>query len=534
MDPAEAPARLPQQSERPGAAVMRFVAPSVRDIIFIFLFWSLLAGTLSNRPLADPDIGWHIRTGELILQTHTIPRTDPFSATMHGKLWFAWEWLYDLGLEVLYQSAGLNGVNWLCAVIVASTFTLLLSQLIKRGSGILLAIVLMLLSECASVIHLFARPHIVSWLLTLLWFVALERWRAGNSQQWLPWFFPVSMLFWVNLHGGWIVGLMLLTIYVLATSVESWRAADEFAAVKTAHEARKMAGVWIVSALATVVNPFGWRLYSHIYAYLGDRYLMNRIAEFQSPNFHFWPARIFGVILVLTVIAWAGRSRGVPLTDVLVGLFAVYSGLFSSRNLPVSSMLLVLLIGPTLRRDLVLFTSNRGGWAWLRSRVEAVLEFSDRMSQQELRLRGHLWPFAVVVFGLVISMHGGALGGKQLVQAHFDPKQVPVAAVDFLEKEADSGPILSTDSWGGYLIYRLYPRRQVIMDDRHDLYGSERVRQFLVLMQGEPAWKEVLDNLQARTVLLPDNSTLASLLRELPQEWQVRHEDSVAIVFERR
>lgn len=527
------PHLLPQP-EHVGARLMRFLAPSVRDIVFIFLFWSLLAGTLSNRPLADPDIGWHIRTGESILKTHTIPRTDPYSVSMQGQPWFAWEWLYDLVLGVLYQLAGLNGVNWLCGVLVASTFTLLLSQTIRRGSGILLAIILMLLSECASIIHLFARPHIVSWFLTLLWFVALECWRQGNSPRWLPWFFPLSMLLWVNLHGGWIVGLILFGIYVVATGAESWRATDEFEAVKAAHQAQKMAGTWILSALATVANPFGWHLYRHIYAYLSDRYLMNRIAEFQSPNFHFWPARIFGVILVLTIIAWAGYPRGMPLSHFLVGLFAVYSGLISSRNLPVSSMLLVLLIGPTLRKKLVFFTSNRGGWRWSRSRGEAVLEFSDRMSRRELELRGHLWPVVFVIFGLVISIHGGALDGRQLVQAHFDAKQVPVAAVDFLEKESDAEPILSTDSWGGYLIYRLYPRRQVIIDDRHDLYGTEKVRELLVLVQGEPAWKQVLDNLHARTVLLPDNSTLASLLRELPQEWQVKYEDSIAIVFERR
>ena len=226
---------LMEARENPGFATMRFLVPSVQDIVFIFLFWSLLAGTLSNRPLADPDIGWHIRTGELILKTDTIPRTDPYSTTMQGQPWFAWEWLYDLVLGVLYRSAGLNGVNWLCGVVVASTFTLLLSQLIKRGSGILLAIVLMLLSECASVIHLFARPHIVSWLFSLLWFVALERWRKGNSPRWLPWFFPLSMLFWVNLHGGWIVGLILFAIYLLATVVESWRAADEFAGGPSLH-----------------------------------------------------------------------------------------------------------------------------------------------------------------------------------------------------------------------------------------------------------------------------------------------------------
>src|ERR1700733_9495967 len=128
---------------QPTSSALRFLLPSVRDIIFIFLFWSVLAGRFSNRPLADADIGWHIRTGEMILTTHSLPRTDPFSSTMQGQPWFAWEWLYDALLGLLHRACGLNGVVWLCALLVASIFALLFSRLIERGVGLLLAVVLM-------------------------------------------------------------------------------------------------------------------------------------------------------------------------------------------------------------------------------------------------------------------------------------------------------------------------------------------------------------------------------------------------------
>src|SRR5271169_3578205 len=209
---------------QPKSSALRFLLPSVRDLIFIFLFWSLLAGPLSNRPLGDADIGWHIRTGERILATHSLPRTDSFSSTMQGQPWFAWEWLYDILLGILHQACGLNGVVWLCALFVAAIFALLLlSQLLHRGAGLLLAIVLMLLAEAAAAIHLYARPHIVSWLLTLTWFVALACWEQGNAPPWLHWFFPVSMVLWVNLHGGWLLGVTLLAIYTFTAFVESLR-----------------------------------------------------------------------------------------------------------------------------------------------------------------------------------------------------------------------------------------------------------------------------------------------------------------------
>ena len=243
---------MPSQPSPTRRSALRFLVPSAQDIIFLLLFWSLLAGPLSNRPLADADIGWHIRTGEQILATHSIPRTDPFSSTMQGQPWFAWEWLYDALLGILYTTAGLNGMVWLCALLVASIFVILLRLLLKNGTGLPLAIVLMLLAEAAATIHLYARPHIVSWFFSLFWFVALERWEQPTAPRWLPWFFPVSMVLWVNLHGGWIFGLALLATYALAAFLESLRTADPFARLRTSKRAAALGWVLLWSALATV------------------------------------------------------------------------------------------------------------------------------------------------------------------------------------------------------------------------------------------------------------------------------------------
>ena len=537
---------------QPSSSALRFLLPSVRDIIFIFLFWSLLAGPLSNRPLADPDIGWHIRTGELIRATQSLPRTDPFSSTMQGQPWFAWEWLYDLLLGTLHQAGGLNGVVWLCGLLVAAIFVLLFSLLLQRGTGLLLAIVLMLLALAASTIHLYARPHIVSWLFSLLWFVPLERWEGwerserGRPPRWMLGFFPASMLLWVNLHGGWLFGMALLGIYTFGAFVESVRAQknDAFAAIRAGHRARAMGVAWMASAAATLVNPFGWRLHAHIYRYLSDRYLMNRIDEFRSPDFHGWAERCFAVILMLVLIAYAGERKKVHLSHLLVVLLTVYAGFYSSRNLPVSSMLLVLIMGPMLWENLTSLADKPGAWQWVRRCTPRISKFSERMGAQEIQLRGHLWPVVSAVFAFAICLQGGWLGSRQLVHAEFDSKKVPVAAATFLQgelvgKQPSTEPVFSTDAWGGYLIYRMnpgrmYPERKVVVDDRHDLYGSSRIRQYLILTQAEPGWQSVLEQWQIRTALLPADSTLANLLRELPQDWRLAYEDKVAVVFERR
>jgi hypothetical protein len=523
-------------TSRPSSLALRFLLPSVRDIIFIFLLWSLLAGPLSNRPLADADIGWHIRTGELSLSTHSLPRTDPFSSTMQGQPWFAWEWLYDVALGILHHAGGLNAVVWLCAFLVAATFALLLSQLLRRGTGLLLAIVLMLLAEAAATIHMYARPHIVSWLFSLLWFVALERWESSESgklPRWIPWFFPASMLLWVNLHGGWLFGIALIVIYIFAAFVESVRERDAFAQIRAAHQCRAMTWTLLASVVATFVNPFGWRLHAHIHHYLGDRFLMNRIDEFRSPDFHGWAQRCFAAILLLALVAFAGNHKKLRLSHLLVVLLAAYAGFYSSRNLPVSSMLLVLIIGPLLWENFVSLADRPGAWLWVRNSAARISEFSDRMGAQEMQLRGHIWAVVSVVAAFVICLQGGWLGSQQIIHAQFDPQKMPVAAVNFLEKQTDAEPVFSTDAWGGYLIYRMYPERKVVVDDRHDLYGSGRIRQYLEVTNAEPEWRSVLEQWKIHTVLLPAGSTLANLFRELPEEWQITYEDKVAVVFER-
>ena len=115
---------------------LRWVVPPVRDVVFVVLLLSLCMGSLSERLLRDGGTGWHIRTGQRILLTHTVPRSDPFSLSTAGKSWFAWEWLYDAGLGATYNRTGLNGAVVATGILVAVTFAWLFGILRKRGTGL--------------------------------------------------------------------------------------------------------------------------------------------------------------------------------------------------------------------------------------------------------------------------------------------------------------------------------------------------------------------------------------------------------------
>src|SRR5207248_9413816 len=145
---------------------------------------------LAARLLGDAGIGWHLRNGELMLRSHMSTRTDPFSYTMSGRPWLAWEWLYDAIIGVVHKSLGLNGVVFFTAIVIAFTFALTFRILLARGSLLQISFVLLLLAMGAAMIHLVAGPLVLSWLFTVIWFqllVAAEV-ALGNRSEllWLP------------------------------------------------------------------------------------------------------------------------------------------------------------------------------------------------------------------------------------------------------------------------------------------------------------------------------------------------------------
>jgi hypothetical protein len=499
--------------------------PSWADLIFIGLLSVLVFTPLSVRLLGDAGIGWHIRAGQQIIATHAIPRVDSFSSTMAGKSWFAWEWLYDLLVGQLEARWRLHGVVWLTAAVIAAVFAWMFRLLIERGTNMLVALLLVLLAVSASMIHFLARPHVVSWLFTLAWFWILDSserddfgQRGEHGRRWL-WALPLLMLVWVNVHGGFLIGFVLLGIFLLGTMWTWFRARENrieelLQNIAARRRVRNLATVGLLSMAASLVNPYGWKLYWHVYYYLSNRFLMDHIDEFQSPNFHGIAQKCFLVLLLITVTTLALRGRDLRISQGLVVLFAVYAGLYASRNIPISSVLLVMVVGPFVPR------------------AGLVGGFIQRMAAVEVRQRGHLWPILATLVTFSIAANGGRIGSGVLMDARFDPKRMPVQAVNYLEKSEENGPVLSPDYWGGYLIYRRYPKARVVVDDRHDLYGEEFFKSYLKMVRGERGWDEFLRTHPISCVLLPRDAALANILI-VTKGWKQIYADDVAIAFVR-
>jgi hypothetical protein len=505
--------------------------PSISDVVFLLLFSALAYGGLQQRLLGDAGTGWHIRSGQLILATHSIPRHDSFSYTMPGRPWFAWEWLYDLAAGLIYSRMGLNGVIFLSALLIAGIFAGLFRKAVARNRDPLIAAGLVVLAIFASSIHFLARPHLFTWAFTLIFWGLLEtggEQAGGRRLYWLP----ALMLLWVNIHGGFLVGLALIGLYLLGAIWESFAAPDPGERAAAMALARRLGVAGILASAASFLNPYGYKLWAHIHEYLGSRFYMNNIQEFLSPNFHGAAEKFFAALLLLSLLGLAVNRSRLRASQVLVILFSVYLGLYAARNIPIASILLVLATTPLLAGAVE--RASAAPELAPRARVLFLTwkNFAGRMADTELNLRGHLLPLAAVAVTFFVCLDGGNLGGRPLLRAHFDGKRFPVGAADFLAARGIRSRVFNPDYWGGYLIYRLGPGYKVFMDDRHDFYGEPFVRDYIEVKDIQPGWQEVLEKQRVNWVLVPPDWPLANALKELPQ-WRVLFDDHRAILFAR-
>lgn len=500
-----------------------WLLPAISDVIFLKLLYALaLRPAGATLLLFDADTGWHIRNGEHILQTLSIPRTDYFSYTMAGRPWFAWEWLYDVIVGAIHSVAGLNGVVLFSAALIAFTFGLLFTFTLRRSGNLVTAALMAVLAGAAAGIHMLARPHVVTWLFTVLWVELLFRHRAGKRAA-LLWMLPI-MLVWVNVHGGFVFGFMLLGVFVVGAAIHCF---------SSPHEVRRAARRYLtdllaISAacfLASFATPYGYKLHIHVISYLSNSWLMDHIGEFMAPNFHEPAALWFEIMVLVTLVAALLPGKKIQVTDVLLCLFCIHAGLYAARNIPLAAIVLAMVVSTWLAES-VRSASAACDASWVHRMAAEIEDFSAPFARLQTELRGHLLPVAATVAFVLIALHGGKLGSWRVLNAHFDPERLPVQAAEFIAAQGIHDSMFNTDDFSGYLIYRLHPGFRVFFDDRHDFYGPDFIRSFRM----DANWRAVIDRYRIRYVLVRKDSEVATLLRE-SKAWKPIYQDNLAVIL---
>src|SRR5690242_7915203 len=165
----------------------KLLIPSLTDLLFLALIiWMFCVGVGWVGLLEDGDTGWHIRTGQYILGTHAVPKTDLFSFSKPNAPWFAWEWLTDVLYAGMYAWSGLKGITLFSALLISAFPVILLRHMLWRSANVFVALALTFLTIGASSIHFHGRPHLVTLFLlpVAMWLIDADR-RDHTRRVWL-------------------------------------------------------------------------------------------------------------------------------------------------------------------------------------------------------------------------------------------------------------------------------------------------------------------------------------------------------------
>ena len=443
---------------RPGS-LLRWCVP---DLAFataiVTLFYCLFLFQGYRNLFRDSDAGWHIRAGEAILATGSLPRTDPYSFTRAGQPWFAWEWLADVGVGSIHRSLGLRGVALFYAAAIAAGVWLWFRLHWALGGNFFVACAMapLLLSTCN--IHWLARPHVLSWIFLLL---------AVFPRK--PNLIVVGLVtaLWANVHASFFFAPLIALVFALE---DRWY-------LKAA----------AVAAVAPLLNPYGPQLYVHLFRYLTDTGLLARIGEFQSFDFHTAGAGQIVATVILGVIGGTLAMTQKRLSHFAFAILITALALRFARALPLSALLLLPIANAAITRWLrnlrnprnprnpgtdgtfSSFFSNRmcnlSSVAGSPDNVENVpsvtgfLAYSDNLRGLDVRFRG----LALAPFILLAAFYLTPAAG-------FPADQFPVAAYPHIPAGAR---LFAPDKFGGYLIYRSNGALKVFFDGRSDLYGAD-------------------------------------------------------------
>jgi hypothetical protein len=479
------------------------------------LSWPLVLGLLlficlangSGLPLlADPDTHWHIAVGNWMLAKGAVPTADPFSFSFAGQPWIAKEWLSQLLMSVAFKLGGWGGVTVLAAGALAVSFAMML-RLLLRDLRPLPAAVFVLAAIAMTLPHFLARPAVLAFPFMLIWMAGLVR--AVEERRAPAPLLLLVMLLWANLHGSFIMGLLLGAAFAVEAVVGARDAAER----KTLLSGWAKFG--IASFVAACITPYGpesiW-VTLRIFA-LDDTLAF--IAEWKSPDFQKAPLQE----LVLLIALYAALSRGLklPLLRLLIVLGLLHLYLRYAFNAELLAMLAPLALAPLLARQ----------WPALRpdpsaGRVGSLPGQAAALALPAGRAAVVVGVGCCALIALGLVRYGGIVPPLSTM---------PSTAMAYVKQAGIGGRVLNHYVFGGYLIHAGVP---TFIDGRGELYGRDFIRRYadtIGLRGGEPL-EQLLERNRIDWTFMPPDQPANRLLARLPG-WRQAYADEAAVIFVR-
>jgi hypothetical protein len=477
--------------------------PGLTDIIFVVVFMLALASG-SQMLSIDSDLGRHLTIGNYILDNRIIPTHDLFSHTLSNESRPPYEWFAQILFAFANRLLGLDGVIVLSAVIIATTFALLFKFANRRCGSPIIAFLITFLAVGASSIHWLPRPHITTFLLLAIWIENLEELRKGKSVRLFT--FLLIMLFWANLHGGFVFGILAWCAYFAGWLWMKWQ--------KKANDqaGRKLLAVGLTSLTASVITPSLWHNWE---AVLNNRssFILSRTVETMPSNLATPSGFPFTILLALTVILFLVNYKTLSASHFLLLTGLGIASLLIARNVPLFVIACSPIVSELTKASLTHLT------AW--NRIEERFSGFGRQSQW------HIIPLAVIF--LTVTFFANQYFNKYQTIFQFNPQVFPVQAMNWLEVHPQSGRMFNEFNWGGYILYRAWPHQQVFLDSQSDFYGEALMKDYEQVAITRGDWENLLRKYQVRWAIIPPNWTLTKELKS--HGWKILHQDQTAVIL---
>ncbi|KKS31011.1 MAG: hypothetical protein UU92_C0013G0018 [candidate division WWE3 bacterium GW2011_GWA1_42_12] len=432
----------------------KILSKAKRYVPKILLFSYLGLFLLSKINLVIVDLGRHLTNGKIFLEQGTVLGTNLYSYTHPDFPVVTHHWGVGVIYYIVHTLAGFNGLTVLGVLLASLTTFFLYKNSQNRGSFLIFAAVALLLFP------LFAsrkevRPESFSYLLVAVYVYIFESFKSGRLS--LKFMYPLLFLlqvFWVNIHIFFVFGLLITFIYVL----------HRVAVEKSINLRYKMLALLFLIVTASLINPFfieGLLTPFNIFKNYGYMIAENQSAFFMqrlTPKFEYFYFEVIVAFFIgcLSFLFYKKKfGENLPLT--LVSLMFTFLALRYVRAFP------LFVVGST-----PLFVTALG---YIKDKVLVYVALTSLL----------LLSFIPGSFFSPFQRGFGMGLGKD-----------SLGSAEFFLNNGLKGPVFNNYDIGSYLIYGLYPREKVFVDNRPEAYPEYFFKQIYVPMQeSEEKWKEV-------------------------------------------
>ncbi|MBN1868517.1 hypothetical protein JW916_14645 [Candidatus Sumerlaeota bacterium] len=580
ISPQDDNARNPEPDEggapRPeGGATPSSMAVSSWPWLLGWLGVAVAVFSLGFVPLrVSHDEWWHLKTGKWIVEHgYRLPQKDIFTYTAASYDWDNHEWLSQIVMFLIYRAGEERVIGGWRAVILAKTLILIATYLLLglfmfqragRGArGHAIAIFLMLVAAALGRRTFWPRPPVVSYFFMAFFLYVLWLHRVGRLRT--PWLLvlPTVMVLWANLHGGFILGEVVVAAYMGGELIE-WTIGRRFARLEPrdlrpfAQRAVAYLAVGLMCGVTSLLTPFGYNLYLLTHRVMKSKDLVARISELFPPDLRFTWAYVFLVALIAVglfvslVLSMRGAKKAwPPAADLPILAFFFWQSSRHVRHLP----LFGIAAAPTA--------------AWMLARLWG----SDRARPGFRPLRTILVGLSVVMGSWLVFLPGEFLGvveylrrnrdeggPRALAPSNFERNRAlfrgvdvergsyPNRAVDFVLSAQLPGRMFNENRMGGYLIWYMSPERyQVFTDQRFDIFGDAFLMDEISVVRGAPPgsritpyntplpyWRDVLEKWNIDWMLFDRDPDVNHLLVEPDSGWALVFYDGAYVVWLKR